>query len=67
MIKEVDYEWDSEKKESEKMEQNPTWNEEDERIKDNCIEYIKASCLDHKEFIECIDWLESLKERVKGE
>lgn len=45
------------------VKQNLTWDEKDERIKDNCIKYIKASCLDHKEFIECIDWLESLKER----
>ena len=33
------------------------WSEEDERIMDNCIEYIKASCLDANELYECIDWL----------
>ena len=46
---------------------NVEWSEEDERIKDNCVEYLKASCLNHKEFIECINWLEFLKERTKGE
>lgn len=37
------------------------WSEEDERIMDNCIEYIKASCLDASDLYECIDWLKSLR------
>lgn len=37
------------------------WDEEDEKIQNNCIEYVKASCLDVDESNECINWLESLK------
>jgi len=48
-------------KKDEKYEQKPAWSEEDERIVDNCIEYIKASCLDANDLYECIDWLKSLR------
>lgn len=37
------------------------WSEEDERIMDNCIEYIKASCLDAHDLNECIDFIKSLR------
>ena len=37
------------------------WSEDDERILDNCIEYIKASCLDANDLYECIDWLKFLR------
>ena len=37
------------------------WSEEDERIMNNCIEYIKASCLNTNDLCECIDWFESLR------
>jgi hypothetical protein len=42
-------------------EQKSTWSEDDERIQDNCIEYVKASCLDRDESNECINWLKSIK------
>ena len=37
------------------------WSKKEERIMDNCIEYIKASCLDANDLYECIDWLKSLR------
>ena len=37
------------------------WSEDDERILDNCIEYIKASCLNANDLYECIDWLKFLR------
>lgn len=44
------------------IEQQPAeWSEEDERIMNNCIGYIKASCLDANDLYECIDWLKSLR------
>lgn len=45
----------------EPVRQKPAWSEEDERIKDNCIEYVKAACLDRDESDECVDWLKSLR------
>ena len=77
-MKEAGYEWDAEKKELKKIEQKPTWSEEDERLRYSCIAHIKEELEEirndkfgHSEIIldlkescrERIKWLESLKER----
>ena len=57
-MKEAGYEWDAEKKELRKIEQNPAWSEEDEEMLRRCI----SATFDHGYLKEC-DWLKSLKER----
>lgn len=56
-MKEAGYEWDAEKKELVKVEQNPAWSGEDIIHLNKCISYM--SRLDSNE----MDWLKSLKER----
>lgn len=81
-MKEAGYEWDAEKKELKKIEQKPAeWSEEDE-ILSQCLINEQEEALNkmnnnkygHSEiisdlkemYIERIDWLKSLKERMKG-
>ena len=62
-MKEAGYEWDAEKKELKKIEQNPTWSEED---KDNLYHInalIKDSSLEVRRQEYLSEWLKSLKER----
>ena len=77
-IKDAGYEWDVEKKELKKIEQNPAWSEEDERIR-QCLIRDQEKALDdvrndkygHSEIIsdlkemyrERINWLKSIKDR----
>ena len=67
-MKEAGYEWDAEKKELKKIEQKPTWSDEDERIWKDIIRVIKGeiSFTSEKANEEYIDWLESLKQRIGG-
>ena len=52
-------------KELKKVEQNPAWNEEDERIRKTSISFLKHYAdKGYENAVECIDWLESLKDRV---
>lgn len=64
------YEWDAEKKELKKIEQKPTWTEEDESVKQWIISDIeKLFSLNKKSDIISkieIDWLKSLKKRIGG-
>lgn len=75
-MKEAGYEWDAEKKELVKIEQNPAWGEEDEKMMNKCIEYasnivpVKATkesglFVDFKRIPDkkAQDWLKALKER----
>ena len=59
-MKEAGYEWDDEKKELRKIEQNHAWSEEDERMINSIIKN-----LDEGEWFDIYqaDWLKSLKER----
>lgn len=72
-MKEAGYEWDGEKKELKKIEQKPTWSEEDEMLCQRLIEdqeNIRSSEVisDLKEmYCKRISWLKSLRQRMKGE
>lgn len=61
------YEWDAEKKELIKIEQKPSWIEEDEEIYRKCICAMRASACgfpEEEKFVEQVDnWFKSLKER----
>ena len=65
-MKEAGYEWDAEKKELKKIEQNPAWSEEDEKM---AYELHRACCACESEFNSDMtkekDWLKSLKDRVQ--
>jgi hypothetical protein len=66
-MKEAGYEWDSEKKELKKIEQNLAWSEEDEKFFDGIIanlEYLmdRANTYTLKQSLQKrIDWLKSLR------
>jgi len=68
-MKEAGYEWDAEKKEVKKIEENFFWSEDDENIRQwiisdiNKLHYLKkkSSIIANKE----INWLKSLKDRVQ--
>jgi hypothetical protein len=69
-MKEAGYEWDAEKKELKKIEQNNAWSKEDENLFRCAIDAIKQEskvrtdgCLDEEVGGMVIDWLKSLKER----
>jgi len=75
-IADAGYEWDFEKKELKKIQKKPVWGKEDEEYLQNIVEWI--GCLiddedcgdmtykEHKEFyLKRINWLNSLKERIK--
>ena len=77
-MKEAGYDWDAEKKELKKIEQNPAWSEKDEEMLNRCIEYtirivpVKAAedsglLVDFKRTPDekAQDWLKSLKSRVQ--
>ena len=77
-MKEAGYEWDAEKRELRKVEQNPAWSEEDEIILDSIIEDVMPcgeipdypTDEEREYFYEGnrkVDWLKSIKERIKGE
>jgi len=69
-MKEEGYEWDADKKELKKIEQNPTWSEEDEIMVARIIDELvamqhKSKTVIEKNFCqEKIDWLNSIKDRV---
>ena len=65
------YTFDFEKKELKKIEQNPTWSDEDEKMLNTIIADFKGFKHDNtstleSHFTECIDWLKSLKDRIGG-
>ncbi len=78
-MKEAGYEWDAEKKELKKIEQNPAWSEEDEKMISLLIKIfevnhpnehfkvnpIGTTNMEAKSTKEIVDWLKSLKDRVK--
>lgn len=71
-MKEAGYEWDAEQKELKKIEQTPMWSEEDEVRLTSTIQKLEyAKSLDaYNEYgkdsiIKNIDWLKSLKERIR--
>ena len=61
-MKDAGYEWDAEKRELKKIEQNPAWSEEDEKMLKSII-----YCIDGTPLLDSdqIDWLKSLKPRWK--
>ena len=60
------YVWDAEKKELREIEQKPTWSEEDDAYKLFAISAVE-DYYDEKNPLqkELVDWLKSLKERIK--
>ena len=65
-MKEAGYEWDAEKKEWRKIEQKSAWSEEDEKHLFGCINYF-SGITESSPYYNDYLWLESLKERMKGE
>ena len=76
-LKEAGYEWSEETHELKKIEQNPAWSEEDEKMIDEIIDYMKPMPIffestkgkSGKEYTQkfvknAINWLKSLKERI---
>ena len=61
-MKEAGYEWNAEKKELRKIEQKQDWSEEDEKMFNDAI-----SLVYEVGDISLYSWLESIKERMKGE
>ena len=60
------WQFDFEKKELKKVEQNSAWSEEDERIRKTSISFLKHYVdKGYENAVECIDWLKSLKDRVQ--
>ena len=63
------YEWNTEKKELKKIEQNPAWSEEDDSILNELTKYFESllGCIAteerHKENRRWLNWLKSLKDR----
>lgn len=69
VMKEAGYEWDIEKKELIKLEQKPTWSEEDKEMCQETIDWFKKKCFPYalendNPARESIKWLKSLKNRV---
>jgi len=67
-MKVAGYEWDAEKKELKKIEQKPSWSEEDEKFFKTALWHISYSISNGKSTnIRCdtTEWLKSLKERVQ--
>jgi hypothetical protein len=66
-MREAGYEWDAEKKELKRIEQNPAWSEDDEEVHRKCICAMRASACgfpEEEKFVEKVDnWLKSLKDR----
>ena len=65
------YTFDFEKKELKKIEQNPAWSEEDERMCQETIDWFEKKCFpyaleEENPAKESIKWLKSLKERIGG-
>jgi hypothetical protein len=58
-MREAGYEWDAEKKELKKIEQKPSWSEEDENHLKNCIAYFRT-IEKTSPFYEDYLWLKSL-------
>ena len=64
-MKEAGYEWDDENKELKKIEQKLAWSEEDETVLDNLIYVLGNDRIGNYRY-EYVDWLKSLKERMKN-
>ena len=62
-MKEAGYEWDAEKKELKKIEQNPAWSEEDKYNLSDIEAIIHTVRGDGRNADKLINWLKSLKER----
>ena len=65
-MREAGYEWDAEKKELKKVEQKPTWSEEDEEILSMLIELVESKEESMEAKVELVVWLKSLKDRIGG-
>lgn len=72
-MKEAGYEWDADNKELKKIEQKPTWSEEDDIIASkinrvlNAQEYYDgATGIKMNPYEDALDWLESIKQRIGG-
>ena len=65
-MKEAGYEWDFDKKELKKIEQNSAWSEEDETRLQVCIDCLQAKSLMGKVDTVMTNWLKSLKQRIGG-
>jgi hypothetical protein len=64
-IKEAGYEWDAEKKELKKIDQNPAWSEEDENRINRLIAYFEdEESFTAEDDIVYANWLKSLRDRV---
>ncbi len=71
-MKEAGYEWDAEKKELKKIEQNPAWSEEDDEMVqvaiNACNSYQDSLVRNDSRFDKAVkaeDWLKDLKSRVQ--
>lgn len=64
-MREAGYEWDAEKKELKKVEQNPAWSEEDDINLGKAIWYVENPAPMIVKDSMLVDWLKSLKSRVQ--
>lgn len=62
-IHESGFKWDANKKELKKIEQNPTWSEDDEWMLNEVINAVIVSDYAEGRKEMCIDWLKSVKEK----
>jgi len=66
-MKEAGYEWDADKKELKKIEQKPTWSDEDEHRMNDDVYFIETAKKHYASTVEldaCINWIKSLKQRL---
>lgn len=69
-MKEAGYEWDAEKKDLKKIEQNLAWSEEDEKFFKTALWHMSNSISNGKStniYCDITNWLKTLKGRIKGE
>ena len=59
-MKESGYEWDAEKKQLKKIEQNPAWSEEDKEMRIKVLKYLSTRC-NVFEYEEVDNWLKSIR------
>ncbi len=65
VMKTEGYEWDQEKKELKKIDQNPAWSEDDESNLNSAIYYIRREPYRECDVEPIVEWLRILKDRVQ--
>lgn len=62
------WQFDFEKKELKKNDQNSAWSEDDERLRKTSIAFLQEfAAKGYENAVECMDWLKSLKKKIKNE